>query len=299
MSTADIGSAEETAMNDDKPLFAGQSVVMSQAESSGGITAFWSTSVGGSDETDSDFPAGRVGDGYHQSMTKPDHAASTWYLHIDLGAVVVFDTLVLAGHNFNTVGLTSVTVRETDASWTSTSLIASFSVPSSNARLVSVNLDDGNSTPQRYSSRYIRITMVAGGAVIPEIGEVYLGRRRQMRRFFNLPFDRTPSESLVDMIQSSSGVFSPYVRNRGRRRFQVSYRKLADATTIDELQNWFAESKQGTKPSLFIPQPGSLPNNAYFVFPQPAELKFPFEGPFDRATTLQLVEHAPFLLTEV
>lgn len=297
-SSADLSANELAWMADDKPLLNARNWVRGASThlwDADGVSTFTDISASG-------FPATAAYDSHMHVVTKPNAAATTQYFVVDYGSEAMeIDCIFILGHNFSSVGGgLDVTVEIADDNAFSSNMIeiASWS-PSSDARLVALDLDHGTGTSQRYSSvRYLRVIMT-GTSHTPEIGELILGRRRQLKHNPIVPWDDGHLRSKVATFESSSGVRTQYVHHRGRRVINAR-NSLTDSTLISELQTMLggAESQWGTLPIMWVDQPTTDPNSAYWMYLENPELAMPLQGPTERMLNLQLVEQGPDFVSQ-
>ena len=112
-SSADITSAEQTGFSKDKPMF-----VVQSASSPG--DAHWTTTGahGGTDQTDTNFPAVRAYDSLGPLITKTTGVASTspkyFNFYFGSSSAISFDSLIILGHNFNSIDITTITLEIAD-----------------------------------------------------------------------------------------------------------------------------------------------------------------------------------------
>lgn len=112
-SSADITSAEQTGFSKDKPMF-----VVQSASSPG--DAHWTTTGahGGTDRTDTNFPAVRAYDSLGPLITKTTGVASTspkyFNFYFSSTSAISFDSLIILGHNFNSIDITTITLEIAD-----------------------------------------------------------------------------------------------------------------------------------------------------------------------------------------
>lgn len=296
-SFADLSATEIADAAADKPLLLGESVIAA-AKADGAFAAEWSAagSFAGADITATGYPVARAYDRAWNTWTKPNAAATTHYLLFDLGATVAaFDHCIIGGHNFGTIGGLTVSLEIANASTFATDLIelASWSPGSSNKRLVDLSLGHGvDAAPNVYSSvRYLRIK-TTGGSHTPQIGEIILGRRRQVTNRPRLPYDPISADSEVADFESRSGITTRYTLNRGRVVLspQFSTSATADRTPFT---SWWADCAQGTKPFVYIEEPQTTPGAARLMLTQPS-FRMPAKTYNFRTIDLSMSEIGPF-----
>jgi len=110
-SSADIAAAEQTGFTNDKPM-----MLVQQAASPS--DAHWTTTGahGGADVTLSSEPSTRAYDNIGSIVTSTTGVASTSpkYFNFYFATAISFDSLLILGHNFNSIGITDVTLEIAD-----------------------------------------------------------------------------------------------------------------------------------------------------------------------------------------
>lgn len=296
-SVASIAAWENTLYEADQPIILGRNVL--DVVLFAGVKRW--NDLGTStdaDETDPDFPADRAFDLHAHSVTRPTSAKTDWYLVLGAqsGTFPAFDSVVILGHNYGSIGGITVTVDIDDnAAFSTPETIATFSPGTSDKRLATFDLDPlAVGTPQRYTGyTHVRVHS-SGGAHLPEIGEVYLAHRRQMRYPLR-PYDPTREENVSADWESDSGVTARYNFARGRRAPRHTF--LAnDSNEQGAILDYRADQRGGHK-SIFAESPKSDPQGAILVKP-PSVFDFPYEGPFVRRWTAEFIESAPLVSLE-
>ena len=185
-------------------------------------------------------------------------ATSPKYYGFTFSTAISFDTLLLTGHNFNSISITSVALEIADdaAFGTNKIEIAKYTISGAvDNRILITNLNSagGSSTysaggtAQRYSGvEYARLVVTHSGSKDPELGEILLGYRYQLQRNPDLPWDNKAQSSMVTDFASNSGMLKRYVLNRGKaaRSFRSSMGASAEIAVIDA---WYAAIEEGTR----------------------------------------------------
>lgn len=309
----DLTAAETSGFNNDKPMF-----VVQQADSPADAH-FTTTGIHtGTDQTDTDFPAARAHDDFGSIVTKTASgvaSTTTKYYNFNFTASgITFDTLLITGHNFNSAGFQTISLEISNAAdfgsgaGDDTVEIASYSVSgTTDNRILITNLNNeggssdaysSSGTAQRYADvEYARLKIVhASGSKTPELGEIILGRRYQLQRNPDLPYNNKNEVSSVSDFQSRSGITKRYVFYRGQalRTFVASISASAEITVIE---NWFNAIDEGTRPFVYIETPSSSAK-AQIMLLDDAGLNFPLNGPFERRLQFSMTEQPPFLSRE-
>ena len=303
--SATLASAETTGFNNDKPMFVVQKLGVLATPS----TARWTEADGETTDTDrtaAGYPSSRAYDDFGSVLTKDTASTDTAkYYVLGLGAFnISFDTLLILGHNFNSVGVDSVALELSDsadfATDPSDNTIEIFKHTRGSAtvdnRILCTNLnneaDDSSlsgttdnaysagGTPRRYNTvRYARLKIVTDGSTSRqmEMGELILGYRYQLQRNPNTPWDNKGQTSIITDFRSQSGLTRRYVMNRGQavRAFAAGMATTAEITVIDE---WYAAIDEGTRNFVYIETPSSSPQ-AHLMFMEDAIKNFALVGP--------------------
>ena len=307
-SAAALTSAETTGFTNDKPMF-----VVQQA---GTASDAHFTSDGehvDTDKTDSSFPAARAYDDLGSLLTKYASASasdSTKYYNFYFATGITFDTVIILGHNFNSLSLTTAAIEIADSEDFSSNQkrIAAFTISggSADSRFAIFNLNSesggtaysSSGTAQRYSNvQYVRLKLTkSSGSYIPEVGEIILGRRYQLQRNPDLPYNNKNEQSLVSDYVSNSGITKRYTFYRGQavRAFQASISASAEITVIED---WFNDINEGTRPFVYVETPSSSPKSQLMILDD-AGLSFPLVGPTERRLAFGMTEQPPFLSRE-
>lgn len=310
-SAAALASAETTGFDNDKPMLVVQQIGTANTPS----VARWTEADGevtDTDRTASGYPASRAYDDFGNVLTKDTASTDTEkYYVLNMGSnTISFDTLIILGHNFNSVGVTSVALEIANAADFGTNLIEIYKYTRSGTtdnRILCTNLNSagGSSTyssggtAQRYSAvQYLRLKIVTDGSGSKqlEMGELFLGYRYQLQRNPNVPWDNKGQSSLVTDFRSQSGLTKRYVMNRGQaiRTFSTG---MADSAEITVIDNWYAAINEGTRNFAYIETPSSAAKT-HLMFLESPVLNFALVGPTERSLQFELFEQPPFLARE-
>lgn len=149
-------------------------------------------------------------------------------------------------------------------------------------------------TAQRFSSvQRVRLRIEASNAFTPEVGEIVLGRRYQLQRNPNVPWNNKNEFSETTDFQALSGLTKRYAAYRGqaRRSFSSQFASDAEITVIEE---WWDATEEGTKQFYYIETPNTDPKTFLMLMDDP-ELRFELVGPFERLLQFDMTEQPPFL----
>lgn len=305
-------SAENTALAGDLPFLMGNNLIENYVTLpawSQGIST-WNSYT---DVTDPVLPTRRLFDRQGSIPSGPVLASvgsytllmSVTYSPLSDG-LHSFDTLCILGHNFGTCtpNTTSITLQLADSPDFVTNSYTPVTITgiTTNSRILVTNL--GGSHQRFYGVTYVRLIVNTGSGnftAAPVIGEIILGRRRQLSYFPDVPFEDKGSESDVVDFVALSGTRARYVRSYGRRRLDWTLRSAGvDKNGLNqenEVRSWWRECNHGSKPSVVVLRPQSSPMPLY-MYPDPPTLDMPIYGPYERAFHMTLTETTPYWQVE-
>jgi hypothetical protein len=285
-SSAGVSAADLALMANDKPILCARNAL-----SWNGSNIKWTTTgnQASADQAATGYPTSALVDSFLHVPTKPNANVATWYLNAQLVLAFDFDMIVLAGHNLNTVtGAVDAQISDDSTFATGTTTLKSWAAPSGTKRLVGLSLFHTGATALRYSSvLYFRLRLT-GLIGVPQIGELMLGRRRQLKHKPATPWNFEDYRSRVAPFVSTSGARSNYTQFRGQRVMSPRLVISEDAYKTD-LRSLVSESSYLTKPLYWIENPTSDPQNAPLMFADPS-WSFPLEGFSEQPLELDLEE---------
>jgi hypothetical protein len=231
------------------------------------------------------------------------------------------DSIVIGSHNLNQIDVGSVTypflvtVHFSDvADFSSYQQVVQWNVTTRtnfiNKRLVL--LPSASYTNVSYIQIVFSVAS-GGGAVLPapQIGEVFMGPRRQLsRRPDTESFDTDTTENVMGTFSSKGGVHSRYAISRGRAIRSPKFYPSGDprlGTTdlygLDDLQTFdtfWSDTDYGSKPFFYLPSPFTKADNAYFMYSERTEFPSAMLGGLtERELEYDLREVSPYLSSEV
>lgn len=252
---------------------------------------------GNGNEEDSAGPTSRLGTNNDFRQSYPDTNRVTWYLMFEFTAADgVIDSVAILNHNLDTADAIVDVELADDQDFTTNLKSCEQQTPTTDKRLVFLDLDDTAGGGQlRYSNvQYARIKLTSLASV-PKIGEVIFARRRQLGHNPMMPYNDKSGRSRVEDWYSDSGVRVRYVRTKGQRVGSISLREASD-TYVDDLITFFRDDiDHGTLPFLWIDEPSTTQSDAFWmqlIGPQP-DLDFPLVDYIERNWTLQVEELGP------
>jgi len=232
--------------------------------------------VGGDDDTDTAYPIQAISDGHNGSYSRPDAAAQVHWLLCVFEAAATVDCLFIAiqstGH-----ATCEVTAYVTDGS--TTEQISNFDTDyfDSNKRVYMPKLQASGDTgtQQRQWTGVTRLVLKfdagAGHTCRPLITEVIAGQQCQMPSPPLYPYGDSDKLSQVERGESKSGIISLYKDWSGKQSLASKW-LLADPAKIKALA---VATDYFTRPVLWVPNPYTIPGNAYIMVPEAHDLKLP------------------------
>jgi len=289
--SAALNSNYVTWMAADKPLLLGENRLRDA------ITATrWTASHGFSyaDVTAADGPISYSYDGYTDLRTYSTTAGTAWrYLLFDFsGDSIWFDTIAFIGTNFDSV-VSQMLIRIANNSDFSSSLTTIYSDTSvSGDRHILTSLYHTGSSPlQYYTVPYLSIGLYATAA--PEIGEIFIGRRTQLKTSPFGSWDRRHLRNQEALVQAAGGPTTKYVYDRGQRLLRASI-QAHETARIGDIETFHRDYIQhGRYPFVWVDQPTTSPNTGGLFITDQAEFTSPYDGPYRRDYLLSAHEQGP------
>ena len=300
-SSAGVPAADLALAAADKPILAG-------TPDPDDLTGGWDVgtltgTVASATDEDANRPARRVGDGLPGLQTTTNASGTQFSLVLQFAVGIEFDFIGFLNHNLETLNCTSLTTEVADDAAFTTNLqtISTLnpSLEASDRRIADLELTHLGGSALRYSNvEYIRIAITCNSG-FPEIGQVVLGRRYQLKHEPNRPWDPDQNVSSLDRFESRAGVITDTPRFRGRRLIAANLNP-DETDKKQDLIDWWADINQGALPFVWIDKPNSLPSDFYFmkVPAQDPTFDFPFVLPFVREFTLRGVEQGPTFFSQ-
>lgn len=232
----------------------------------------------------------------------------TRYLYADFSAnPITFDTIYVKTLAASDGPLTFTFKVASDSVFSSrVSTIATVTTVPEHSRFVVRNLTVGSSDNQILKDvPYLQVTVTNSDSneVGPEIGQIFLGRRRVLNRQFSGAFDDDPRGVESRDFISRAGARTRYVYADCFQDYEGTYAantakgrySLNDETTIRSL---YDDCKQGTKSVIYIPNGISSdeyrPHKALQGYISETLSMPRQDGPHDREWVFDFQETAPF-----
>lgn len=295
---ANVSAAELAAFADDRPVLVGANALTRPS-----VSAKWrDTNVNMTFVSFEEPGEGGylVHSGGATPRSRPSNLGlSTWHLLFEL--VGEFDMIALINTNF--AGVASLLARvqiADDTAYSSglTTVLADFTP--TGARHIAWTLG-GGATPQRYTgSGYGLLRLAAPAGFRPEIGAVWLGRRRQLRRGPDHPYDERARVSALVAGDADGGFEVPGELYAGRRELRATLTPDDTDATLrdtDTLRAWWRECRQGSAPFLWARAPSSAPTDVALLRAR-GGMAIPDTGAGIRQAQLDARELPPYLAAE-
>jgi hypothetical protein len=296
--TAALTALEQASKAADYPLICGVHALRA-AGAKWTLTGLYSST----DLSDPDMPAWRACDATHHLRTRPGSLGADWYIVFNLAAPLPdYDCLALLNHSIDPALLTRIDAEAADdAAFSSglTNVLVNQTVITA-ARHIYLTL--GDSGPLRFSeARYLRIRIRTSVSLQPEIGEVWLGRRRQLNQAPDRPHDHLGLTSRLvtsngngysDVVQA--GAYGGEVGIAGRADFPLSIRGIYGS----DIRSLHAECGYASRPVLVVPKPQSDPHRAIVMQLETGISVRTVADPSLEAADLRLHEIAPLYVDD-
>ncbi len=294
----DITTDEQTFLAADKPLLSSRNSAEDQTASE------WNEvgTVAAVNRDDPDFPPSNAVDTYQNIQTTPLGAVSNeWYLILTLPAGVEYDWLGLFGHTLGDIGGTPLVEYQIDDTgpFPTPDTLTSFSPTATPTgkqplRLISYDLDGtlGVGTAQRITGSHfarIRITNGGGPTFVPAIGELVLGRRRQLEHQPNRPWGPDNVKRISRFFTGGAGGLTNHVDAEQLFHY-IGAIEAASQIRIDDLVALRKESKGFTRPMIWTNLPSTKPSEAIWMWQDMDDFSFNEIGPQDRIWPFDLSE---------
>lgn len=297
---ADLTADELTRLTANKPI------ISSKNKGYPFTSAEWNgTGLVGTNINDAAYPTSRSVDGHLPLITRPASVQPTaMFLVFRFPSPGIdFDFVVISKHNALSLGTDPnvLVFIADDGNFSVNALtVASFSPVTTSKRLVNVKLqDNGAGTFRRYTGvEYARVkfSWLGGGSFKPELGEVFFGRRRQLPRNPDVPWNDKRETSRVSDFETRSGLRTRFVFNKGRAE-RSAFMPLDSDADIAMMDSWWDDTEEGTEPFFWIENPNTTPS-AYLMRNEEAAYNFPLVGPYERDFQVNMLEQATFVSQE-
>lgn len=318
---AEIPTAEQNALSNDKPLF------LSRNELRMSTQPRWTTDGqhGSADSAATGFESFKAYDNLPNMTTKLTTGVVDNLVHYNFltNTSAEMDSVALVNHNLATIagvlgGDITVTVQIDVTSPTPSGTFAEIHSPSvtvitttSDPRLLILDLESqAAETPYRFTGRqYWRISFSSAGSDFsttdgqPAFGQLYVGRRRQMGTKANSPFTEFNQISDSKRFTAKSGMKVDQFNNTGMVAFPRRHVNGfgVGKSGIDEpetLKSVWTDSKQGRNGMIYVEDPSTDPDTHYWMRFSENSFTQTRVGPLQINTSYSLLEQPPFLANE-
>ena len=284
------GQPDDTALlNADRPVILAENLLRDHTEMKWTLAK----SYAAASNTDANTPTTLVADGYtHEGCQSASNISGAQYFLIWFSATTVFDSIWIAGHNW--YGDTVLIEAADDQTFTTNlRTLRPSGVWASDKPIVGLNFDSARAKVT--GTGYIAITVTSGGANQPRIGELYLGKRIQLKHksdrsvYYDLRETSRVAES-----ESDSGVITRYSRAVGRRVLNLQLIAY-ESTRIADLKLLRTQAQQMVAPFVYWENPSTDEGDAPLMVADP---EFPLRqpGPLARVLNLNAIEQGPDFL---
>lgn len=298
-SSAELSATELSRFADDKPII-GVNTLISGVNANTGV---WSKGTSGTiSSTQEEDPDGQweyINDGATHLQTFPDETNTTgWTLALRTSAIE-FDFIAFINTNFSTLSFGALTVQIADDITMSTNLQTIGTLAEADGRSANFALYHTGSVARRYSDvDYIRFTLASPSPVdIPKIGEIILGRRYQLKRQPNRPFDNHALSGDIVRSTSASGVITSTERSFGAFHLNGNW-PIEDTSDQADIIAFHKGIRGGAHPFVWCQNPSTAPNSFHYMYLDEPSLSFPQTGPYVRPLSLAATEQGPHYLAE-
>ena len=287
-------AAEDANATADRPLLASESAV-----DPAGVFK-WTTAGdhGSSDLAESGYPTTRLNDDHLHLRSRHGSTLSTTYLSWKVDAAKDCDICILANTNFDSAPGLGITANlEISDSEDFTDDLLEIDDQEQIVDAKRVVLRNFGGTPLRYTGvKYARIKFVTSSPFKPEVGELFFGRRRQLKHGPNRPWDGGAMRVDASSFVASGGARTKYARNTGGLDLSPEFMlDTDDATAIDA---WFAGTNYGAKKFWALMLPNTSPRDCG-LFDLDTEIQEELlEGPYHRIAAMHWIEVPPFVSSE-
>jgi hypothetical protein len=293
-SSAALASYETSRLALDKPLVAVQTIPASpthckwvdEGQIGAGDVTTWT------DRSASANPARRSHDGYPGYITKHSGATTDdiYYLAFDFGATITFDCVFLIGHNAGTLSLVNdLVLQVADDNNFSTNLttMANFGTPTDDTRLADLTMNGGNN---RITAQYAWLKFDKTGTnIIPEVGELILGRRRQLEYKPDRPFDDSRLRTWASTARTQGNIAHKTIWSQ--RAFELEASWMIDDSTYESDWQQFHRDADGR--FVWVYDPSTSPQDWHFMSFEEDGLVMPEVGPSVREVSIHALEVGP------
>ena len=312
--STDITADQIDGYDKDCPILIGKNELTGSVISHKSFDPTSSTVTTGDDRTDEYAPIERVYDGLLDLPCRlSQHHAYTLTLSRQLLAFkfsteIAFDTAIFTGHNiasgrFSGLGLRVGNGDDLNSGYTNILDDAGeIETLTGDARYVDTKLRSASSQtdPRAFSNvgwLAVSFTQASAEKTSPQLGELVLGKRRQLQHHPGFSWNSDDYVSNVSDMETADGNTTRYTLNSGQA-VRTATLTLTGAAEIAAVEAWWEDCNHGQDPFWWIETPKSNPR-PFYMRVRNAQLDFPQSlGASARILTLDMVEQRPFLAWE-
>lgn len=312
LSSASVSAAELAARGRDAPVIVGSNVVRDAT------VAEWWEGTTQTDVTESGYGPELAYDDLADYQTRPELGSSASYsLYFKVPANGVIDCLAIFGHNCHLLNGNRIDVygeiADSKAAFagavpaaSGTTIIYEDEHTDDAKRIFAVSLPTSGGDLRYTDGRHIRISFVSDSTltVVPRVGEIVLGRQRQLA-MKSLPGAHDDGELSVDAVVSDSrtGARTTVIHHYGRAKLRGDWRVRPDQLSLDtvtQAREAISEAQNGAGSFLYCPDPTSDVRRVWLMKRGQERLDnyLPIERNTRRRFTLEAEELPPFYAVE-
>lgn len=312
-----ISADEEDGYDKDCPMLIGKNQLSASNVSHKSFDPTSATVTTASDRSDEFTPIERIYDGHLDLPCRlSQHHAYTLTLDYQMLALKItggigFDTVILTGHNLASGRFSELGVRISDHD--DLNAVGAVNILldgaayvdtedfTTDARYVATKLQFSGSAGPKFIDNVQRLavtfTQDSGEKVSPQLGELVLGKRRQLQHHPEFSWNSDDYVSNVSDIETADGNITRYALNSGQA-VRTATLTLTGAAEIAAVEAWWEDCNHGQDPFWWIETPKTNPRAHYMRVSSP-QLDFPQSvGAGARTLTLNMIEQRPFLAWE-
>ena len=282
-------------LSQDKPMVVGQNWIRTAS-----MKWTFTGDNSSADQTDSSWPISYAYDEQAHLRTRPNILSNPWYLNVDFtGTAVEFDTIVILGHNLGTSEVDVEVTVANSGTFGLPDIMQSKSVSTDDdSRIVFLDVGRSGSRPEVISGTfYLRIKFTGrSGDIIPEIGELIIGRRRQLAVWPIAPWVSYEYRNKRASVITKSGTRYDAVFYEGQRLVTARIPTGFGARATD-LENFFeADTDYATLSWLWVQKPSSEPDNVVWMAFRDTEQRRQVTGFAQQIFEISGIEKGPVFL---
>lgn len=311
-SSANISSDEQDGYDKDCPLLVGKNELSSSVVSHKAFSPSSANPTTATDRSNEFMPIQRIYDGrldlvcamssHYAFTTVASSLTDSAWLSLKFSSALSFDTLILAGHNAASDKLAvSTVVSDSDNIASSFTTIAgsasiSYQTTATDQRIAVTNLVNGSTTNPQLFSGVERLAVrwrTENEFFAPRLGELILGKRRQLQHRPEFPWNDQDYQSSVSDFETTSGNKVRYGLSKSQSIRTVTL-TISSSVEMTAIQNWWVDCNYGKDSFWWIETPKTDPR-AFLMKAVNARLDFPQTiGSEARILKIDMIEQKPY-----